>query len=99
MTDNHPSTTYMTITRLKELTVKSAPEFIETLPMDMTVSCDEVPEETVLTASDNCQEVDDSGVLFFHMLLELVLIPRNFSFLVGYAVAAMRTHNQTIHGS
>ena len=35
----------------------TAPEFIETLPMDMTVSCDEVPEETVLTASDNCQEV------------------------------------------
>ena len=31
-----------------------APAFVETLPQDMTVVCDEVPEAEVLTALDNC---------------------------------------------
>ncbi|WP_038262299.1 HYR-like domain-containing protein, partial [Zhouia amylolytica] len=32
----------------------TAPEFVETLPADATVECDEVPDATTLTASDNC---------------------------------------------
>ncbi|MGB1481613.1 MAG: T9SS type A sorting domain-containing protein, partial [Flavobacteriales bacterium] len=35
----------------------TAPTFNETLPSDMTVECDNVPEMAVLTASDNCQDV------------------------------------------
>ncbi len=31
-----------------------APTFVETLPQDMTVTCDEVPEAEILTALDNC---------------------------------------------
>ncbi|MEP3444337.1 MAG: Calx-beta domain-containing protein, partial [Flavobacteriaceae bacterium] len=31
-----------------------APQFVETLPQNMTVMCNEVPDATVLTALDNC---------------------------------------------
>jgi hypothetical protein len=31
-----------------------APEFLEALPADLTVECDDVPDEAVLTATDNC---------------------------------------------
>ncbi|WP_047790567.1 gliding motility-associated C-terminal domain-containing protein, partial [Tenacibaculum mesophilum] len=31
-----------------------APEFVETLPTDTTVSCDAIPAAVVLTATDNC---------------------------------------------
>ncbi len=32
-----------------------APTFVETLPIDITVSCDNIPEATVLTAVDSCE--------------------------------------------
>ena len=32
----------------------TAPEFVEALPEDMVVACNEVPEAAVLTATDNC---------------------------------------------
>uniref|UniRef100_UPI00234B4FDF Calx-beta domain-containing protein n=1 Tax=Zeaxanthinibacter TaxID=561554 RepID=UPI00234B4FDF len=40
----------------QEITVvdTEAPEFVEALPADMTVTCDTVPEAAVLTAIDNC---------------------------------------------
>ncbi|NND78820.1 MAG: T9SS type B sorting domain-containing protein [Maribacter sp.] len=31
-----------------------APTFVEALPQDMTVTCDEIPEADILTALDNC---------------------------------------------
>ena len=31
-----------------------APSFVETLPVDATVSCDAVPDAAILTATDNC---------------------------------------------
>ncbi len=31
-----------------------APTFVEALPQDMTVTCDEVPDAAILTATDNC---------------------------------------------
>ncbi|MFK2821338.1 hypothetical protein U0L90_14510, partial [Flavobacteriaceae sp. LMIT009] len=33
-----------------------APEFVEALPADATVECDEVPEAATLTATDNCSD-------------------------------------------
>ena len=74
----------------------TAPEFIETLPMDMTVSCDEVPEETVLTASDNCQEVT---VVFSSSIApgacpDSYAISRSWSATDGCGNET--THNQTI---
>ena len=36
----------------------TAPSFNEDLPMDMTVECDNVPLASVLTATDNCQDVE-----------------------------------------
>ena len=33
---------------------KQAPVFVEELPQDVTVSCDEVPDPVTLTATDNC---------------------------------------------
>jgi gliding motility-associated-like protein len=35
----------------------TAPEFIESLPADITVECDAIPETETLTASDNCEDV------------------------------------------
>ena len=32
----------------------TAPEFTSTLPTDVTVECDNIPDEAVLTATDNC---------------------------------------------
>ncbi len=34
-----------------------APTFVETLPVDITVECDNVPQQEVLTATDNCSTV------------------------------------------
>ena len=36
----------------------TAPEFVEALPADTTVECSSVPEPVVLTATDNCQDVE-----------------------------------------
>ena len=74
----------------------TAPEFNETLPMDMTVSCDEVPEETVLTAADNCQEVT---VVFSSSIApgscpDSYTISRSWSATDGCGNET--THNQTI---
>eukprot|EP00903_Cladosiphon_okamuranus_P000764 g762.t1 len=40
------------------------PMFVEALPMDMTVECDAVPAAAVLTATDNCADVEE--VLFIN---------------------------------
>ncbi|MCH7398915.1 gliding motility-associated C-terminal domain-containing protein, partial [Belliella sp. DSM 107340] len=46
-------------THVQTITVEdvTAPVFNETLPTDITVSCESVPAAVVLTASDNCGEV------------------------------------------
>jgi hypothetical protein len=54
-TDNCDNSTTATQTITVQDT--TAPTFNETLPGDMTVECDEVPEMAVLTAWDNCQDV------------------------------------------
>ena len=36
----------------------TAPEFVEALPADTTVECNSVPEPVILTATDNCQDVE-----------------------------------------
>ncbi|MCM5663036.1 HYR-like domain-containing protein [Galbibacter mesophilus] len=33
-----------------------APEFVETLPQDITIACSEIPQAETITAIDNCQE-------------------------------------------
>src|SRR5690606_38881875 len=40
----------------QEITIvdTTAPEFVETLPSDVTVQCDEIPTAAVLTVTDNC---------------------------------------------
>ncbi len=45
-----------TTTHIQVITVEdtTAPEFVEELPADATVSCDAVPAAAVLTATDNC---------------------------------------------
>ncbi|MGG6232419.1 hypothetical protein ACQYZ7_16625, partial [Tenacibaculum sp. SDUM215027] len=45
-----------TTTHIQVITVEdtTAPEFVESLPTDTTVSCDAVPAAAVLTATDNC---------------------------------------------
>ncbi|MFT0155361.1 gliding motility-associated C-terminal domain-containing protein, partial [Tenacibaculum ascidiaceicola] len=45
-----------TTTHIQVITVEdtTAPEFVEELPADVTVSCDAVPAAVVLTATDNC---------------------------------------------
>ncbi|MEM9001515.1 MAG: gliding motility-associated C-terminal domain-containing protein, partial [Bacteroidota bacterium] len=45
-----------TIEHVQVITVQdtTAPVFVETLPEDMIVACNEVPEAAVLTATDNC---------------------------------------------
>mgnify|MGYP000356329668 CR=1 FL=1 len=44
------------------LTDDEAPVFVEELPADITVYCDSIPEATILTAVDNCD--DDPTVTF-----------------------------------
>src|SRR5690606_14566424 len=36
----------------------TAPVFVEALPTDVTVECDAVPTAEILTATDNCSDVD-----------------------------------------
>ncbi|MEE2918959.1 MAG: T9SS type A sorting domain-containing protein [Bacteroidota bacterium] len=36
----------------------TSPEFVEALPVDLTVECDAIPVADVLTATDNCQGVE-----------------------------------------
>ncbi|MEC7457019.1 MAG: hypothetical protein VYE42_03255, partial [Actinomycetota bacterium] len=36
----------------------TAPEFVEALPIDLTVECDTIPVADTLTAIDNCQDVE-----------------------------------------
>ncbi|MDO6676830.1 gliding motility-associated C-terminal domain-containing protein, partial [Tenacibaculum sp. 1_MG-2023] len=45
-----------TTSHTQEVTVEdtTAPEFVETLPTNTTVSCDTIPAAMVLTATDNC---------------------------------------------
>ncbi|WP_299126083.1 gliding motility-associated C-terminal domain-containing protein, partial [uncultured Tenacibaculum sp.] len=45
-----------TTTHIQSITVEDtkAPEFVESLPDDITVSCDNIPAMEVLTATDNC---------------------------------------------
>ncbi|MDX8554677.1 gliding motility-associated C-terminal domain-containing protein, partial [Tenacibaculum sp. 1B UA] len=45
-----------TTSHTQEVTVEdtAAPEFVEELPVDVTVSCDTIPAAMVLTATDNC---------------------------------------------
>ncbi|WP_345169207.1 HYR domain-containing protein, partial [Algibacter aquimarinus] len=40
------------------ITDDEAPVFVETLPVDVTVECDQVPDAVVLTATDNCNSAD-----------------------------------------
>ena len=46
--------------RAQTITIEDtmAPTFNESLPVDMTVECDDVPAASVLTATDNCQDVE-----------------------------------------
>src|SRR5690606_33177164 len=46
----------LTTTHTQTITVEdsTAPVFVETLPTDITVSCDAIPAAAVLTATDNC---------------------------------------------
>ncbi|MFI1773631.1 HYR-like domain-containing protein [Thalassobellus citreus] len=39
------------------ITDDEAPIFVETLPVDITVECDNIPQQEVLTATDNCSSV------------------------------------------
>ncbi|WP_272152207.1 hypothetical protein, partial [Tenacibaculum aiptasiae] len=45
-----------TTTHIQSITVEDtkAPEFVESLPANTTVSCDAIPEAAILTATDNC---------------------------------------------
>ncbi|NBL66131.1 hypothetical protein GV828_13100, partial [Flavobacterium sp. NST-5] len=45
-----------TVSHTQIVTVEdnSAPTFNETLPIDLTVSCDAIPVAATLSASDNC---------------------------------------------
>ena len=45
-----------------------APAFVETLPEDLVVECDSIPEAAVLTAVDNCDE--EVTVTFTEVLVE-----------------------------
>ena len=43
-----------TVLQLITLTDSTSPEFVEELPLDMTVACDDIPLAVILTAEDNC---------------------------------------------
>ncbi|WP_272152199.1 hypothetical protein, partial [Tenacibaculum aiptasiae] len=43
-----------THTQTIEVEDTKAPEFVESLPADITVSCNAIPEAIILTATDNC---------------------------------------------
>ncbi|WP_166627804.1 HYR-like domain-containing protein, partial [Tenacibaculum caenipelagi] len=45
------TTSHTQVVTIEDTTV---PEFVEELPVNVTVSCDAIPEATVLTATDNC---------------------------------------------
>ena len=47
-----------TLTQTIVIQDTTAPSFVEALPADTTVQCDSVPEPVILTANDNCQDVD-----------------------------------------
>ena len=55
-TDECGNATTLTQTIVIEDT--TAPEFVEALPIDLTVECDTIPVADTLTATDNCQDVE-----------------------------------------
>ncbi|MFP2996736.1 gliding motility-associated C-terminal domain-containing protein [Spongiivirga sp. MCCC 1A20706] len=54
-----------TVSHTQTLTFEdnTAPEFVETLPADIAVSCNEIPDAAILTATDNCDTNLDDVVL------------------------------------
>ena len=52
--DNCGNETTVSCSQSIGVTDQAAPEFVEALPMDATVSCDAVPAAAVLTATDAC---------------------------------------------
>ncbi len=71
-----------------------APTFVEELPTDVTVRCDEIPDAAILTAIDNCD--DDPEVTF----VETATNDRDCD--MGYEItrtwtATDNSGNQTVH--
>ena len=74
----------------------TAPLFVEALPADTTVECDSVPEPVILTATDNCQDVE----VMFEETETAGTCPQTYTLTRGWTVTDdcgnETTHTQTV---
>ena len=66
-----------TVDQLITLIDETAPEFVEALPADTTVTCDMVPVGVILTATDNCDP--DVVVNYAEVMDDDDLCPHNYT--------------------
>lgn len=88
----------LTTIHTQNITVQDTtrPEFVETLPGDITVECDAVPNATTLTATDNCSNatVSVSDVIVNGNCANNYVIERTW--VATDECGLMTTHTQTI---